>query len=280
MTSLTRSLLVLVLLAGAGAAGYYLRKPSEPVSPEASAPLPSPSVSAIAAPAIHYPVPSDSSSEDSGDGAGNSSGAESSSPKPLPQLDESDETIEGALRKLFGSDRYAALFNPKNIVRRIVVTVDNSTGHLQPTEEFSPFKPLLTAFRAEHKEHDLYISADNFARYHPLIELVQVVDLRALTRTYFHFYPLFQSAYEDLGMKGYFNDRLVETIDVILKTPEVQMPISIVRGELGDKYKYSDDRIEALPAAQKLMIRMGNENAQIIKSRLKELRLSLTRFGK
>jgi len=38
---------------------------------------------------------------------------------------------------------------------------------------------------------------------------------------------LFQQSYEDLGYPGqYFNDRLVEVIDDMLKTPDVQGPIS------------------------------------------------------
>ena len=30
---------------------------------------------------------------------------------------------------------------------------------------------------------------------------------------YAQYYPLFQAAYVELGMSGYFNDRLVEAID-------------------------------------------------------------------
>jgi len=44
---------------------------------------------------------------------------------------------------------------------------------------------------------------------------------------YFKLYSLFQQSYEDLGYPGqYFNDRLVEVIDDMLRAPEVQAPSS------------------------------------------------------
>jgi hypothetical protein len=41
-------------------------------------------------------------------------------------------------------------------------------------------------------------------------------------------------------------------------------------------YTFADPTLEALPAGQKLLIRMGPENAAVIKAKLKELRAIVT----
>jgi hypothetical protein len=86
---------------------------------------------------------------------------------------------------------------------------------------------------------------------------------------------LFQQSYQNLGYpNGYFNDRLVEVIDVMLATPESKGPIKLVRPNV--MYTFADPALEARPAGQKLLIRMGPENAQAIKAKLTELRSVIT----
>ena len=83
-----------------------------------------------------------------------------------------------------------------------------------------------------------------------------MLDIKQLTALYFHFYPLFQQAYQSLGYpNGYFNDRLVVTIDNLLATPDVNGPISLVRPNV--MYQYADPKLEKLSAGQKLLVRMG-----------------------
>jgi hypothetical protein len=86
---------------------------------------------------------------------------------------------------------------------------------------------------------------------------------------------LFQDAYVALGYPdGYFNDRLVEVIDHLLETPEVNDPIELVRPHV--LYEYSDPNLEALSSGQKLLLRMGSDNAARIKGTLRELRVLVT----
>ncbi len=88
---------------------------------------------------------------------------------------------------------------------------------------------------------------------------------------YARFYPLFQQAYAELGYPNrYFNDRLVEVIDHLLAAPEVQGPVELVR--FGPYFEFADPDLEELSAGRKLLVRMGPENAAVIKSKLRELR--------
>jgi hypothetical protein len=44
-------------------------------------------------------------------------------------------------------------------------------------------------------------------------------------------------------------------------------------------YVFSDPKLEALPAGQKLLIRMGADNATVVKAKLMELRAIITAAG-
>ena len=118
------------------------------------------------------------------------------------------------------------------------------------------------------------LSEANFERYAPLVRVVQGTDVRALAVVYERLYPLFQQAYEDLGYPGkYFNDRLVEVIDQLLQTPEVPAPIPVVQPKVF--WEYADPALENRPAGQKLLIRIGPQNARIIKAKLREFRAEI-----
>jgi hypothetical protein len=104
--------------------------------------------------------------------------------------------------------------------------------------------------------------------------VVRSTDTTVLANTYFRLYPLFQQAYEDLGYPGqYFNDRLVEVIDDMLKAPEIPGPIQLTQPKVF--YEYADPKLESLSAGQKLLIRMGPANEAIMKAKLRELRRNL-----
>jgi hypothetical protein len=95
--------------------------------------------------------------------------------------------------------------------------------------------------------------------------------MQTVATVYFRLYPLFQLAYEDLGYPGqYFNDRLVEVIDDMLRAPEVEGLIQLTQPKVF--YEFADPRLEGLSAGQKLMIRIGPANEAIAKAKLRDLR--------
>jgi len=61
---------------------------------------------------------------------------------PLPRLDESDEAIQGSLEELFHQESVWEILKPENIIRNVVVTVDNL-----PREKLGvqrrPVKPIM-----------------------------------------------------------------------------------------------------------------------------------------
>jgi hypothetical protein len=189
---------------------------------------------------------------------------------PLPALDESDAPMHDALADVMGKANVDRIFKPELLVRHIVVSIDNlSRRHL--AVELRPTKPLAGTFIATGNDQQGAIDVANFQRYVPYVQAVQALDMKRMAALYVRFYPLFQQAYQSLGYpNGYFNDRLVVTIDNLLAAPDITTDIALVRPNV--MYQFADPKLEDLSAGQKLMLRMGPANAAIIKAKLRELR--------
>lgn len=190
----------------------------------------------------------------------------------LPSLDQSDEYLKLALADVLGSRTVAKMLAERDLIVRIVATVDNlPRDHV--AERIRPVAGLDGAFDAEASSSiDFTISPDSYRRYDVLVDLVTNADLNELTEVYGRFYHLFQSAYVDLGYpNAYFNDRLVAVIDHLLTTPVVEDPIKLVRPHV--LYEFADMDVESLSSGQKLLIRMGSGHAARIKATLREFRL-------
>jgi Protein of unknown function (DUF3014) len=186
----------------------------------------------------------------------------------LPPLGESDPTVEQSLSQVFGPnlDRYLV---PKDIVRHFVVTIDNLPRKKNAVQMW-PVKPLGGELKTS-TGNELTLNEANYERYKPLVKLATTADTKQLVAMYKRFYPLFQQAYVDLGYpEGYFNNRLVEVIDHLLETPEVEGQVKLVQP--GVFYEFADPSLESRSSGQKLLMRMGRDNAAAVKLKLRELR--------
>ena len=192
----------------------------------------------------------------------------------LPPLDGSDAMVLSALQTLMGGGGLGSLLDTRDLIRNFVATVDNLPRRALPTQKL-PTRPVGGSFGTTASGKGLVIGDANAARYAPYVKLLQGADVAGLVTLYAQNYPLFQQAYRELGYpNGYFNDRLVEAIDVMLAAPETTGPITVVQPKVF--YEFADRDLEQLPAGQKLMLRMGRENAAITKKRLRELRALVT----
>lgn len=259
-------LIPLLLAAGAAAALWYywvrVSGPQPEAEPAATAPPVMPQ--SLDAPGPLHPIESETV------GA-----AESRELVPLPPLDQSDEYFRLELTDVFGSTLEEMLAETR-LIERLVATIDNLPRD-RVSERIRPLGRLEDPFLVEAQDSsgDFYISQDNYRRYDALVTIATSTDLQTVVELYRRYYPLFQSAYVGLGYPdGYFNDRLVEVIDHLLETPEVSDPIALVRPHV--LYEYRDADLEALSGGQKLLLRMGTDNASRIKATLRRLRELVT----
>jgi hypothetical protein len=245
-------LFIAVLVAAIAAAFYFWRESHPPLLPAAPAVSTTPPAMARAKTPLHV---IESPPE---------------VPTPLPRLNESDPTLVQALSGLLGSPAFAKFFFPEDLVRRIVVTIDNLPRETVAAR-LNPARPVGGLLRTTGKDDSLAIAPDNARRYAEHVSVLQGVDSAKMVVSYARLYPLFQQAYVDLGYPdGYFNDRLIEVIDHLIGAPEVKGTIRLTAPHV--LYEYADPELEARSAGHKLMMRMGPDNAAKVKAKLREIR--------
>ncbi len=188
----------------------------------------------------------------------------------LPSLNDIDAFLSLELVDLYGA-QLGTLLSGDALVDRIVATVDNlPRSHV--AERVRPLGRLQSDFIARSDAGDvMVIDPLNFERYRVLVDLFVLADTEAVTDIYRRYYPLLQKSYEALGYpNSYFNDRVVEVIDHLLETPIPEEAPRLVRPHV--LYEYADPELEALSSGQKLLLRMGADNAARTKQALEQLR--------
>lgn len=207
--------------------------------------------------------------------------------EPLPEIDESDSYIKKALTDLTGHRKgWLSFLALDGFARRFVATVNNLATD-NAAAELWPVHPTTGRLVTEERDGLTVIGTKNADRYVPLVRFINEIDDRRAVALYARLYPLFQSAYEDLGFPGRsFNDRVIEVIDQLMATPTLAGPIKIKRvdgrldgngaanpsGAGGGLYMFEDPTLEASSAGQKILLRSGPENAALLKAKLADVR--------
>ncbi len=246
---------LMIVLLGAGA-GYYFWQQDQPLMSQQPEPIAAPEPRAEAPkeeePVVRYPVPTPAPAP------------EAAAAKPLPTLENSDPMMRESASGLVGRNAFDALVRPTQLIRNVVATVDNLPRETAPTRVM-PVEPVPGRFVPEPK---------NQARYAPYVRVLESLDTRALVQRYVEAYPLFQQAYAELGFPNRnFNDRLVEAIDNLLAAPELTEPPELIQPKV--LYEYADEDLQKRSAGQKIMMRMGADNARRVKAKLREIRREL-----
>lgn len=257
--------ILLLILLFAGAAWLFFTKPPEPVRE-----LPPPQIAQVSPAEVQQPPPTLAN-----DLVSTQIESEPEAlPVPLPELNESDLEITQALADIVGAGPLAEYLVIDQIISRVVASIDSLTSRQIPVH-INPVRPAGDKFLVETEGDRLVLSAQNFARYDAYVALLQNMDTDSVMKFYRRYAPLFQQAWEENGGAGSFNDRLLEVLDNLLSTPDVPGPVYLTKPEA--VYLFEDPELEALTAGQKVLVRMGQENAATVKQKLMEIRSKLSR---
>jgi hypothetical protein len=263
---------VMVLVAGAVVVGtFYVSKhwprpapiaPAPVTKPVAERPPPATADAAPPNPTVAHPVAAGTHHE-------------------LPPLDQSDAYFGRVLRELAGRKGVASFLNLDGFARRFVATVNNLATDGASTERW-PVRETTGRFQTETRGDHLVISPRNAARNTPFVSFVESIDSRKAVAAYVAMYPLLQRAYEDLGEPvPYFNDRVVAVIDDLLATPDVGEPVRVKHinadgaapsPNAARLYVYEDPALERRTAGQRILMRVGRDNARRLQAKLGEIR--------
>lgn len=257
---------ILVILLGAlGLSFYYKNKPiQEQIILDVRPTLPpEPIKNSI----VHYPVPEPVAEQPTLPSVQNelaTQPADQPLPVTLPPVQESDQSIQAALESLLSGKTIYQLLHIENFIQKFVATVDNLPEKRLPRAHL-PIKAPGGKFLVAGIPEAPQTSSRNHKRYTPYLTLLEASNPDLAIKIYAHFYPLFQTAYEQLGYQNaYFNDRLVYVIDHLLETPNTPDPIQLMQPMV--LYTYADLSLENRSAGQKIFLRIGqNQRVRALK---------------
>lgn len=197
-----------------------------------------------------------------------------SEPEPEPEpLDVSDGTVKTKLLTLSDYDAFARLLINDALLERFVVmttTLANEDIAANNRVLTQPEKPFRT-YRQADKD---WIDPASYKRYTPYVDVFESLEVSSLLALYEEYKPAINDIFAEIGNPNdSFNDKLSDAIDILLDTPEVPVPVEVYTDSV--MFKYADERIEALSAPQKQLLRTGPENMRRIKAKLREIQSAL-----
>lgn len=210
-------------------------------------------------------------------------------PEPLPDLDSSDAPLRDKLNERGLADMLAYL-TPEEVVRKTVRAVYNlSKGNV--VQQYRPVQGPESVFTAsatgatatienpkkkgEKTETAVYrLNSKNSERYALFINLLRGLDRDVVVDLYQLYYPLLQQAYGELGEgPEEFHTVVLQALDSFLAAPQPSDEPLLIRTSV--HYQFLKPEYQALPATQKLMLRMGKQNRRVLHEELQSLRAAL-----
>ena len=164
-------------------------------------------------------------------------------------------------------------FNLQEQARRLVITVDNLPREHVPSQ-LRITRGVPELLRVQKDGETITLDPSNYERYDRIISYVEKMDARKIGRLYAKFYPLLQCTYEETGFpEERFHDRVLAALDDMMDAPRPTGPIRLVQPKV--LYRFEDDHLESLSAGQKIMIRVGPENAARLRKVLARVRAAI-----
>lgn len=191
---------------------------------------------------------------------------------PLPSLDESDSWLKIKLPEITWRKELLSLVIDEDMIRRFVVFTDNFAQGIIAYEH-SPFILPSTKFSPDLKnkpnQSTWQWNEQATQRFSAYVDLLRSMDSEGLVLWYMEIKPLIDEAYSELGYEENFTNTLQDAITRVLDMELPKSSMHLIRPSV--MYKFSDAQLEALPQADKLLLRLGKDNLLVIKSFLLEL---------
>ncbi|MGL4222796.1 MAG: DUF3014 domain-containing protein [Shewanella sp.] len=187
----------------------------------------------------------------------------------VPSLPESDAFVHQKALAIINNNVVGSSLVNQDLIRQFVVFVDNlAQGEL--TRKVSPVKGPEKLFTVSEITNKVYLNPESYHRYDAYATVIANMDQQSLMHTYKQLTPLFDEAFAELGYSNAkFNDRMLQAIKVMLAAPIIEEPIEL--SSISVNYRFVDPNLEALPSAQKLLVRMGPENTRKVKAALRKM---------
>ena len=192
--------------------------------------------------------------------------------QPLGPKEQTDPLLKQVVSKLCAAPGLASFLATDDIARRLVTAVDNVARGDSVTAQLPTFAPE-GAFKAVRRHHRWYVDARSYKRYDRIADTLAAMDMQSCAGAYAQLKPMLDRAYREVGQPGHgFDEALSRAIKRLTAIPVPTGEIELTQVVF---YKYADPELEALPAADKHLLRMGPRNMRIVQTKLKELASAL-----
>lgn len=186
----------------------------------------------------------------------------------VANLTGSDTKVRESIQKIDSSNTMLSWLVGDELIRHFVVLVDNMANGAIPSKQMI-FKSPQGSLVVQELGEDYILLAENYVRYQSYTKLLSGLPPETVIRYYQQFYPLLQQAYMELGYPNRsFHHRLLEAIEVVLNAPMPNPGEEIVLKQPSVMYTYADESLQRSADINKLLLRMGPENAGLFKESL------------
>lgn len=192
----------------------------------------------------------------------------------LPPIDQMDPYLRALLGALSARPELAAWLATDDLIYQAAWTIDRVSRGASPAGELGVLAPKedIATGRAGRVRH---ITEASYQRYDGIARTMASVDPEAVAKAYRTIRPRLDEAYRSLGQtEGSVDVAVQQALDLLIATPIPSGPIEVVEGK-GATWMFADPALEALPAAQKHLLRMGPANASAIVQALVQVRQRL-----
>jgi Protein of unknown function (DUF3014) len=192
----------------------------------------------------------------------------------LPPLDQMDPYLRTLLGALSARPELAAWLATDDLIYQAAWTIDRVSRGNSPASELRVLAPKdeISTARAGRTRR---LTEASYQRYDGLAETLASVDAGAVATAYRTIRPRLNEAYKSLGQTESSVDVAVQqALDLLIATPIPNGPIVLIEGK-GATWAFADPALEALPAAQKHLLRMGPRNASKVVQALVQVRQRL-----
>jgi hypothetical protein len=200
-----------------------------------------------------------------------------SEPEPeveLPPLEESDAVVAQLVGRLSSNPQLVAWLANDQLARRFVAAVDNVAEGVSPRPHLRFMEPAGEFEVQEGAGGELTADPASYHRYDLATEVFVSLDEEGAARLYRQLKPLFDQAYRELGYPDRNFDRvLARAISRLLAVPVPQEPPELEPRTV--TFEYADPELENLEPAEKLLLRMGPDNARRVQTKLRRLAATL-----
>lgn len=184
----------------------------------------------------------------------------------------SDTKVRDSIEAIDPSQTMLSWLIGEELIRHFVVLTDNLANGAIPSKQMV-FKSPKGSLAVEGAGEDYVLSVENYSRYQGYTQLLSKLPAETVIHYYQQFYPLMQQAYRELGYpKRSFHHRLLEAVEVVLNAPMPNPGQEIRLKRPSVMYTYADESLQAGSDVEKLLLRMGPENAVLLKESLWQLK--------